>query len=352
MHEAVPPIRRNPTMSSRMFTLIACAALVFYVVADEAPAPAEQGSLIVIDAAGKEQKLKSWKFAAGVRRLSWLAKPPPAAPNGDSGKTPKSRARTAPAGPEALEFREENSTTFVEGVLTFVPLARLRSLEYDAEQKIVTAHIAANKRPEDDILLTGTTRFERVNKLAIEAEVDKGALGIADVRFLSGTQKGIRGVRFPGPVPDTERAGRPALITTGGKEQSTHRVSDLQALYRFSNGYERLVPLLMFKKTLKLDIAKIAKISASAGEEDDGGWQVQLKDGGDETLSLLRVIPLDGQDTQLEGLLGRVPAGYKLFPVLTISEIVFDPGVETDKKPAPKPAEKPEPKSDPKPEKQ
>ena len=41
--------------------------------ADDAPKPAETGTLVVIDAAGKEQKLKSWKFVAGVQRMSWLA---------------------------------------------------------------------------------------------------------------------------------------------------------------------------------------------------------------------------------------------------------------------------------------
>ncbi len=39
------------------------------------PPKAEPASLIVIDGAGKEQKLKSYKFIQGTRRLAWLAPP-------------------------------------------------------------------------------------------------------------------------------------------------------------------------------------------------------------------------------------------------------------------------------------
>jgi hypothetical protein len=330
-------------------SLTLAAALAVLAAAADAPKPAADGPLVVIDSAGKEQKLKTWKFTAGVRRLSWLA---PAAPPAEEGKASKGRARPAETGPEALEFREENSTPFVEGVMTFVPLDRIRSLDYDPEEKKVTAHVASGPKQGDDAVLTGTTRFERVNKLVIEAEVDKGDLGIAEVRFLGGTARGIRGLRFPAAKPAGTLTGRPAVVTTAGKEPSTHKVVDLQALYRFATGYRKVAPLLMFKKTLKLDVAKIQKITAASPEDEEGSWQVQMKDGGDEALSLLRVIPLDGQDAQLEGLLGRVPAGYKLFPILTVAEVQFDaaePKSEPKSEPASEPKSEPEPKLKPKP---
>src|SRR5438876_214049 len=70
------------------------------------------GILVVIDHAGKEVKLSSWKFLSGTRRLSWLA--PPGKAKGE-----KEGSEDEPsAGPEALELREENSTTFQKGILT------------------------------------------------------------------------------------------------------------------------------------------------------------------------------------------------------------------------------------------
>jgi hypothetical protein len=305
------------------------------VAAGYTPTP-DPAPLVVIDNAGKEQKLKSWTFTTGIRHLSWLA-PEPTAPAAEkSGEEPKARVRAAPVGPEALEFREEESTPFVEGVLTFLLLDRLRSLEYDIDQKTVTARVATGPKPEDNEVLTGTTRFERVNKLAIEAEVDKGELGIAAVRYLGGSPRGMHGLRFPSPKPDKPPVGRPAMVATAGKMPSSHKVTDLQALYRLKSGHERLTPLLMFKKTLKLEVTKIQKITAAGADDDPGSWQVQLKSGSEETLTLLRVITLDGQDAQFEGLLGRVTGGYKLFPLLTIGEVVFDaaevkPDAKSDK---------------------
>jgi hypothetical protein len=310
---------------------VVCATLA---AGRHAPSP-DMPPILVIDAAGKEQKLKSWKFTIGVRHLTWLAPAPPPKPAGDADKDQKPRPRGILPGPEALEFREDNSTTFVDGVLTIVPLDRLRALDYDLEQKTVTAKVATGPKAEDNEVLTGTTRFDRVNKLAIDAEVDKGDLGVADLRYIGGTARGIHGLRFPAAKPAGPPTGRSASLTTAGKEPATMKVNDLQALYRFASGHERVAPLLMFKKTLKLDVAKIQKITNASTEEESGTWQVQMKDGNEETLSLLRVITLDGQDAQLEGLLGKVPAGYKLFPVLTIGEVVFDP---MEPKPEDKPA--------------
>jgi hypothetical protein len=304
-----------------------CLILTAALAALAADKPAEPaggaGALVVIDSSGNVQKLKTWKFTAGTRHLTWLAPPPAPASPEEKNKAPKAR-RPVAVGPEALEFREEDSTQFVEGVLTFIPLDRLRTVDYDNEEKTATAHVANGPKFDQDILLTGTTRFERVNKVVIEAEVDNGDAGIADVKFLGGAQRGIRGIRFLTPKPAAAPAGRPATVTTAGKTPSTHKVTDLQALYRLANGYERLTPLLMFKKTYKLEITKIHRIAAAGAEDDEGAWQVQLKDGGDQTLTLLRVIQLDGQDAQFQGLLGRVPAGYKLFPVITLNEVVFD----------------------------
>src|SRR6185436_8214691 len=63
--------------------------------------------LVVVSPAGKDVKLITWHFSAGTRRLSWLLEP----------KLPKAN------GPECLEFREEKSTTYQNGIATLIPLA-------------------------------------------------------------------------------------------------------------------------------------------------------------------------------------------------------------------------------------
>src|SRR5262249_27056583 len=119
--------------------------------------------------------------------------------------------------------------------------------------------------------------------------------------------------------------GRPAVVVSAdGTLKRTHVVHDLLPLYQLASEEDRLVPTLMFKKTLKIDVAHIKKISVSGDEGDETAWQVVQKDGDDSTLTLLPSLPLDGKPAQLLGLVGRVPAGYKLFPVRRIAEVHFD----------------------------
>ncbi len=322
----------------------------------EPPAPAEAGTLIVIDGTGKEQKLKSWKLVAGVRPLAWLA---PAGAEKDAKDEPKPKGEKTkpPAGPEALVFREENSTDFQDGVLTLIPVDRLRVIDYDNEKRTVAIRVATGDKPVDDALLTGATKYLGVNRLTIEAEVDYGDMGIAAVKYMGGwtdkpsdkpndkpSANPIKAVRFPAPKPPAASPGsRPAFVVVEGKN-NVQKVADLQPLYQFADGEERLLPQLMFKKTLKIDVAKIQKITAVEGRVPEGKeMDVTLKDGNSDTLTLLKTITLDGKQATLAGVLGRVPAGYKLFPVHTFTEIQFD----EYKEPKPeKKDDKPEKKDD------
>jgi hypothetical protein len=112
-------------------------------------------------------------------------------------------------------------------------------------------------------------------------------------------------------------------VTVVYKEKKTHfKVSDLQPIYRGAAG-EQVSSVMWFKKTLKVDVAKIAKVVAQESE-DDPVWQVTMKDGGDETLTPLPKATINDKPAVFEGLLGRVPAGYKLFPGHVISEVHFD----------------------------
>jgi hypothetical protein len=310
---------------------LACAALA----AD--PPPAADG-LTVVDANGKEQKLKSWKFVAGTRRLGWLA---PAAPAKDKDKDekPADKPQPADAGPEAVEFRDEHSTTLRNGVLTLLLPQHLKSLDYDGEKQTVTANVFLSEKADGDLTLTGTTKYAGVNKVTIEAEVDKGEAGVAEVKYQGGTAKGVRAIRFPAPKAAPDVKGRPAFVTIEDEGKShTEQVGDLQPLYRLPDGGERLLPTLMFKKTLKLDVSKMTRLHAQGRGEDGIECRVTTKDGEEQTYTLLKTATIDGKAATLEALVGAVRGGYKFYPAATFAELHLD--VQFDKKGEEKP-EKP-----------
>lgn len=314
-------------------TLPVLALLCATALAADPPPPATTG-LVVVDAAGKEQKLKSWKFVAGTRHLGWLA-PAPARDKDDKPPEKPARAGAKPqpvaAGPEAVEFRDENSTTLKNGVLTLLLPQHLRSLQYDGEKQTVTAHVAAGEKADADLAFTGPTKYQGINKITIEAEVDKGDAGIAEVKYQGGSAKGVRAIRFPAPKAPPEVKGRPAFVTVEDEGKShTDAVSDLTPLYRFEDGSERLLPTLMFKKTLKLDVGKISHIKAEGRGEDGTECRVATKDGEEQTYTLLKTATIDGKAATLEGLVGTIRGGYKLYPAATLSEMHLD--VQFDEK--------------------
>jgi hypothetical protein len=282
--------------------------------------PPTPAALVVVDAAGKEHKLKSWKFVAGTRPLGWLA---PAKPRDD--KPAEKPARPADAGPEALVFRDDNSTTLADGVLTLLLPEHLRALEFDAAKETVTSRVALGEKADGDLTLTGSTAFVGINQFTIEAEVDKGEAGIADVKFQGGGAKGMRAVRFPSPRPAADVKGRPAFTAIEYKKKKhAEQLADLQPLYRLSDGSERLLPTLMFKKTLKLDVAKIARLQAEGHAAEGTECRVTMKDGEEQTYTLLKAATIDGKEATLEGLVGKVRGGYKFFPEATLADMHLD----------------------------
>jgi hypothetical protein len=262
----------------------------------------------IINAAGKQEKMRIWHFTGGTRRLSWLGPP------GVGGK---------PGGPECLQFREERSTSYVDGILTLIPLASLKAIDYDPDKKSVTATaLAATGKDE---ILKGTTRYEGFNRITIEGEADLGDLGSAEVKLQGGVATGLRGLRFSSPQPSAEVKGRAATIVADDKEKTTHGAAGLTPLY-FANGAYRTQPELMFKKTVKIDLDKIAKLRRlppADKKQTALEFEVTLADGAQHNLTLLTKV--DGKG-QLVGLVGQVAVGYKLFPLHTIAELRFEAG--------------------------
>ena len=172
---------------------------------------------------------------------------------------------------------------------------------------------------------SGTTKFGD-NKLTVEAEVDKGDLGVAEVKFLGGVKGGVRAFQFPSAkavaaVP----AGRPAtvMVVEKGDKKNEQTAIDLRPLYVFADGSEKVLPTLFFKKTLKIDIGKVRKLAKGKGEDPDE-WGVTLDGEEEQTFTLLPKPMIDGKTATLAGLVGRVPVGWKLYPMHTIDAVQLE----------------------------
>jgi hypothetical protein len=288
------------------------------VVVGAGPVPAgDKGNvLIVVDANGKEHQVKDWKFTKGTRHLSWLA---PDAPE-DKGKG----KNQLPAGPEALEFVEGKGAPLKKGVLTYVPLASIRSITFDAgkDKETVTVRVVRSDKEADDEVLVGPTGYVGINQLTISAVADLGDLGQAAVEFHGGVDRGLRSVRFPAPKPiEPVPEGRQAVIKAASKGRPTLEVVGLQPLYARAGGHFVTLPTLYFKDTVKVDMGKIAALTqvGSAGTNFD----VTLTSGQQHPLVLIeRPKGPDGKgDLQLQGLVGRFGGGWRLFPMAAVGEV-------------------------------
>jgi hypothetical protein len=311
-----------PTLprAALLLTLAAAAALP----ADE-PSPMPGPPLVVIDAAGKEVKLKSYSFTAGIVRLSWLAEdgeaPPPE--KDKKGKPKKGAGKLLKEGPEALVLRDADKINFLDGVTTFIPISQLKAVDFDNAAKTMTVTAATGK---DDVKLVGTTAYKGINKVALEAEIDKGEAGVASVVYQGGVIKGnLKGLRLPGAKGEAV-AGRPATVESSDKGvPRSDKVFALTPVYEMPSGRLQMDPVLMFKKTLRIDIGKVRKIRAAKDESEDVIWNVSLKGEDEESgYTLLTAGKVGGQDAKLHGLLARVPEGWRLFPIRRIVSVTFD----------------------------
>lgn len=283
----------------------------------DAPAVKDQVGLVVIDKDGTEHKVKNWKASLGTRVLNFNPLP-----------LKKGEPAKVPQGPAYLEFREDNSTTYANGIVTLIPLESVRKLDYDNEKKTVAVTLA--QADGKDAVLTGTTKYVGINKLTIEGDADLGNLGSATLKYQGGLAthpKAVRSFRFAEARPTPEPMGPTAVIVSVEKDKAQHKAQDLKALYRVSGGY-RLSNTLMFKKTVKIDLGQIAKLRHIEPEDkkvQSNDFEVTLADGKQHNLTLLSDINLeDNASAQLVGLFGKVPAGYRLFPPHVIGELKME----------------------------
>jgi hypothetical protein len=303
-----------------------CSALVmmffavFVVRLDEHARGGEKkegkpGYLVVVPPAGGQQvKLADWRLTLGTRRVAML---------NDLAADAK-----VTVGPEYLEFREEKSTTFKNGILTLIPLTSIRKIDYDREKKTVSAVVL--KDSGEEVTLSGMTKFT-ANKITIEAEAILEGLGQATVKFQGGVDKGLQSVAFPAPKATEKMKGAPGVIIADDKEKTKHIVYDLQPLY-LVDGHYRVLPYVMFKKTVKVDMDKLAGLRFLPPEDKKkpaNNYEVTLRDGAKHILSLL--ISIEGDKKKAStfvGLIGRVPVGYRVFHLDSILEYQADDGAK------------------------
>jgi hypothetical protein len=261
--------------------------------------------------------LKDAHFTAGTRHLSWLVA---------ADKSGKSKTKNL--GPEYLEFREEKSTTFKDGIVTLIPVASLVRLEYDLDKKLVRAIV--KQAGDKDLDLVGSTKFTGINKFALDGSAAKAEVGVAGaLQFKDGFMAvPIRGFAQSGAKPVEMPTGGKAVIVAQDKEKTEHAVSGLMPLYRVSAG-QKLASVLMFQKVGQIDVKTLAVLRqvppADKKQTISHQYEVTQAGGEKQRLTLLEKTQLDdNQPAVLIGLVGRVAAGFKLFPPHTITEVRFE----------------------------
>ena len=265
-----------------------------------ADAPAEAA---VTDGEGKEVKVTGLKFGAGTRRLAWLADP--------AGAT-----EDAKKGPLALELREPHSTALKAGVVTYVPVAAIESIRYDADKHLAAVAVKGLADP-----LAGTLQYANLNVFAFTGTADGKAAAFSGGPFKKGN---IKAVAFPDAKPVAARAGGSAWLVQIDQpkaENPTLKASNFKFLYQFPGGVEVVTDAATARKgdPLKLDDAVKAFAPVAVDPNTHmAAVEVQTGDGPERLVVVALQMEKGGKTGTLVGLLGEVDAGWKLFPLHTV----------------------------------
>ena len=310
--------------SLRRALFASCVLAALALAADEVRPP-QPVPLVIVDSAGKEQKAKLWKITQGLTSLTWLAQDDAPAKDKPKAKGKGRGKRAVPSvGPEAIRIREGRKINFAEGVLTYVPLTQVAAIEFDSAEKTMTVKAAIAGKDEPSAL-TGTTAYKGINKVTVEAEVNKGGAGVAAMTYQGGALRGgPKAFRFPS-AKGVAPVGRPAVVQSSDKGIArTDKVNGLLPLYQVGSGRLVTDSTLLFKKTLRLDVATIRRLKKSPEESEEIVWSVAQKDGEEGTFTLLLSGTIAGQEASLQGFVGMVPEGWRYFPTRRVVSIEFD----------------------------
>lgn len=279
-----------------------------FAPADDPPAKAGPGEVVLTDLDGKEHKLTGVKLTTGTRRLAWL---------GD--------AKSAPV---AIELREPNSTTYAKGVLTLVPATSLESVKYDYEKQLATLTVKGLKDP-----LTGTLEYAKINTIGISG-TDDGKVA----SFVAGApgKSAVKTVTFAGtvPVPPVAKGaaekGWSVKIVAGKKaagapEPPAHLVRNMKVLVQYTGGTEQLIDGVPVRKGAPIPFdANLKRFEMLANDENTNvaAAEVEIGTGPEKVIAIPLVTEQDKKTGTVVGFLGEVDAGYKLFPLHTVRAIM------------------------------
>jgi hypothetical protein len=278
--------------------LLLAAGLLLAAPAARGTGDKNEGTLTVVDAKGKEYKLKDWRFVDGTRNLNWL-----------------------PGNPEALEFYEGTSTPLKRSVLTYVPLTSVRSITFDPDGKAMTVRVARSAKEVEDVIMLGKTGYIGFNSVRI-----KGTEDGKDVDLEGGVSEGVLKLTFPAPKPLPAPApARTATVKHVEMKFPTLEVVGLEPLYAEGNGMWKTLPKLYFNDGSKFDLGDFRRVALL--NTGTSNYQVTFATGKKSYKSLL-AQPSKGSDfpegLELYGFVGRFNGGYRTFPLITVKEIELE----------------------------
>jgi hypothetical protein len=283
--------------------VLALASVIVGARADDQPA----GEATATDVDGKEHKLTAVKFTTGTRRLAWLADP-----NGTT--------EDAKKGPQALEVREPNSTTFTKGVITLVPVSSLESAKYDYEKQSVSLSVKGLKEP-----LTGTLQYKGINVLGFS-----GTSGGKTAAFTGGvlSKTAVKTATFPGAetLPKHKAGGITwnVQIIQPAADNPTIPVRNLKVLYSFPGGIEQLVDGIPVRKGQPIPFdqnLKMFEMLANDMNTNIAAAEITAATGPERVVAIPLTMEQDKKMGTLIGFVGEVDAGWKLFPLHTVKVI-------------------------------
>jgi hypothetical protein len=292
-------------------------------LADDAPTPqpATANRLTVVDGSGATFEVPSYQFVAGTQQHPWLT------------------GEVDGAAPHLLVFRENDSTTFAEGVLTLVPVASIRAIEYDYEAKRATLRVAISERVEEDVVLEGSAGvYVGFNALTIAFERDKGEFGVAEVKLEGGVAGGLRALRFSAPQPLAPAVGGlQGRVEVVSKEPLEPRVlQGLVAVYRAGND-TLSGDTLFFRTSLRVPLTRLSRMVAAGNRGKD--WRLALPGEPEANYTLLEPARLGEREVQLRGFAGRVRAGWRVFPLHTMAAVTIGEATQEPSAPPTPPRE-------------
>lgn len=286
-------------------------AILFLAAAGSAALPGADepaaGEAVVTDVDGKEYKVAGVKFTTGTKRLAWMA-------------DPKGATEDARKGTTVLELREPISTTFVQGIVTYVPVASLETARYDYEKQEVSLKLKGVTEP-----LIGVLGYQRpINLLGFGGTSDG-----KPAAFTGGAvgKTAVKTVTFGGTQPlSTHKGGKHwnIQIVQPKADNPTLIARNLKVLYSFPGGIEQLHDGIPVRKGAPIpfdDALKRFEQLAKDINTNIATAEVEVGTGPERVIAIPLTVEQDKKVGILVGIVGEVNVGWKLFPLHTIKSI-------------------------------